>query len=236
MVWFVVVQLLSCVRLLVTPGTAAHQASLGFAISRVCSNSCPVTRWCHPTISSSVAPFSSCLQSFLASGYFPMSRLFTSGSQRIGASASALVLPMNSQSWFPLGLTGLISLQSKGLSRVFSSTPVWKHQWLLWGEVIFGKIKMQPPLGVHTWDGVTQSSVWKHDVWVCWGCSNVISYIIWLNQQIFISSHSGNWEVQDQFGLANLVSGKSSLPTLQTATFSPCPQMTAFCCHFLEGH
>ena len=85
----------------------------------VCWNSCPLGWWCHPTISSSAVPFSSCLQSFPASGSFPMSQLFASGGQSIGASASALVLPMNIQDWFPLGLTGLISLQSKGLSRVF---------------------------------------------------------------------------------------------------------------------
>ena len=90
---------------------------------RVCSNSCPSSRWCHPTISSSVVPFS-CAQSFPASGSFPMSWLFPSGSQSIGASASALVLPMNIQGWFPFGLNGLIFLQSKGLSRVFSSTTV----------------------------------------------------------------------------------------------------------------
>ena len=83
--------------------------------------------WCHPTILSSVPHFFSCLQSFPASGSFPVSRLFTSGGQTIGASASAL--PMNIQGWFPLGLTGFISLQSKGLSRVFSSTTIWKHQF-----------------------------------------------------------------------------------------------------------
>ena len=82
-----------------------------------CSNSCPLSRWCHETISSSVFSFSSCLQSFPASGSFPVSWLFTSGADSIGASASASTLPMNVQDWFPLGLTGLISLQSKGLSR-----------------------------------------------------------------------------------------------------------------------
>ena len=91
----------------------------------VCSNSSPLSRWCHPTISSSVVPFSSCLQCFPASGSFPVSWLFASGGQSIGASAS--VLPKNIQNWFPLGLTGLISLQSKGVSRVFFSTTVWKH-------------------------------------------------------------------------------------------------------------
>ena len=97
--------------------------------SGVCSNSCPLSRWCHPTISSSVTPFFSCLQSFPASGSFPMSWLFASGSQSIGASALALVLPMNIQVWFPWELTGLISLQSKGLSILFSSTTIWKHQY-----------------------------------------------------------------------------------------------------------
>ena len=91
-----------------------------------CSNLFPLSRWCHPTISSSVIPFSS-LQSFPASGSFPMSQFFASGGQSIGASSSASVLPMNIHSWFPLGLTGLISLWSKGLSRVFSSTTVQKH-------------------------------------------------------------------------------------------------------------
>ena len=86
---------------------------------RAYSNSWPLSQWCHPTISSSVVPFSSCLQSFPASGSFPMSQFFASGGQSIGVSASALVFSMN---WFPLGLTGWISLQSKGLSRVFNTT------------------------------------------------------------------------------------------------------------------
>ena len=94
-----------------------------------CSNSCPLNQWCHPTISSSVVPFSSCLQSFPASGSFQMSQLFTSGGQNIGVSASASVLPMNTQDWSALGWTGWISLQSKGLSRVFSNTTVQKHQF-----------------------------------------------------------------------------------------------------------
>ena len=91
---------------------------------RACSNSSPLIRWCHPTISSSVAPFSCCLQSFTASGSFPVSRLFTSGGRSNGASALALVPPMNIQDWFPLILTDLISLQSKGLLRVFYNTTV----------------------------------------------------------------------------------------------------------------
>ena len=94
-----------------------------------CSNSCPLTQWCHPNILSSVVPFSSYLQSFPARGSFLISQLFTSGGQSIGPSASASVLPISIQDWFPLGLTGLISLQSKGLSRVFSTTTVQKHQF-----------------------------------------------------------------------------------------------------------
>ena len=110
----------------------------------VCSDSGPLSQWCHPTISSSVTPFSSCLQSFPAPGSFPMSWLFTSGGQCIGASTSASVLPINIQGWFPFGLTSLILL-SKALSRVFSSTTVQKHQF-------FGA---QPSLWsnshIHTW-------------------------------------------------------------------------------------
>ena len=97
--------------------------------SRVYSNSCPLRQWCHPTISSSVISFSSCPQSFLASGAFPMSQLFASGGQSIVVSASTSTLPINIQDWFPLGWTGWISLQSKGLSRVFSNTTVQKHQF-----------------------------------------------------------------------------------------------------------
>ena len=107
---------------------------------RVCSNSCSLSQWCHPTISSSVSPFSSCPQSFPASGFFPVSQLFTSGGQSIGASVSASVLPMSIQGWFPLGLTNLISLQFKKLSRVFSNTTVWRHQFfafsLLYGPTL----------------------------------------------------------------------------------------------------
>ena len=96
---------------------------------RGCSNSCPANWWCHPTISSSVVPFSSCLQSFPASGSYQMSQFFATGGQSIAVSISASVLPVNIQEWFPLGLTDLISLQSKGLSRVFSNTTVRKHQF-----------------------------------------------------------------------------------------------------------
>ena len=92
-------------------------------------NSCPSSQWCHPTILSSVVPFSSCFQSFPASGSFPMSQFFTLGGQRIGVSALASVLPMNTQNWSLLGWTICISLQSKGLSRVFSNTTLQKHQF-----------------------------------------------------------------------------------------------------------
>ena len=122
-VQFSSVQSLSHVRLFATPWITAHQASLSI------TNSCSSSRWCHPAISSSVVPFSSCPQSLPASASFPMSQLFTWGGQSIGVSASASVLPMNTQDWSPLGWTGWISLQSKGLSRVFSNTTVQKHQF-----------------------------------------------------------------------------------------------------------
>ena len=135
----VVIQLLSCLSLSVTHGLQHARLSCPSLCPRVCSDSCPLSRWCHPTISSSVIPFSFHLQSFLASGSFPMSQLFISGDQSIGISASASVLPMNIQSWFSLELTGLISLQSKDLSRAFPSTAIWKHQF-------FGS---QPPTSLY---------------------------------------------------------------------------------------
>ena len=110
-----------------------------------CSNSCSSSQWSNPTISSSVIPFSSCLQSFPASGSFPMSQFFASGGQNIGVSASASVFPMNIQAWSPLGWTGWISLQSKGLSRVFSNTTVQKHQF-------FGtQFSLWPNSHIHIW-------------------------------------------------------------------------------------
>ena len=111
------------------------------------SNLCPLSRWCHPTISSSVVPFSSCLQYFPASGSFQMSQFFASGGQNIGVSASASVLPLNIQDWFPLGWTGWISLQSKGLSRVFSNTTVQKHQFFSAQLFFFFKSNSH----IHTW-------------------------------------------------------------------------------------
>ena len=120
------VQSLSRVRLSATPWTAALQASL--SITNSYPNPCPLSWWCHPTISSSIIPFSSCPQSFPASGSFQMSQLFEWGGQSIGVSASTSVLPVNTQDW-SLGWTGWISLQSEGLSRVFSNTTVKKHQF-----------------------------------------------------------------------------------------------------------
>ena len=112
---------------------------------KVCSNSCPLSQWSHPTISFSVTFFSSCPQSFPASGSFPISWLFATVGQSIGASASGSVLPMNIQDWFPLGLTVLISLLPKGLSRVFSNTPIQKHQF-------FGtQLSLQSSPHIHTW-------------------------------------------------------------------------------------
>ena len=113
---------LSGVQLFGVPWTAARQASLSFLSPGVCSNSCPSSQWCYPTISFSVVPFSH-LQSFSASGSFPRSQFCASSGQSIGASASASVLPMNIQNWFPLGWTGLISLLSKELSKESSSAP-----------------------------------------------------------------------------------------------------------------
>ena len=123
------VQSLSCVRLL-RPHESQHtRPPCPSPTPGVHPNPCPLSWWCHPTISSSLFPFSSCPQSFPASGPFHMSQLFTSGGQSIGASASTSVLPMNTQDWSPLGWTGWISLQSKRLSRVFSNTTVQKHQF-----------------------------------------------------------------------------------------------------------
>ena len=135
---------LSCVQLFATSWTTARQPPCPSPTPRVYSNSYPLSWWWHPTISSSVVPFS-CPQSFLASGSFPMSQFFASGGQIIGVSASASVFPMNIQDWFPLGWTGWISLQSKGLSRVFSNTTVPKHQF-------FGtQLSLESNSHIHTW-------------------------------------------------------------------------------------
>ena len=127
---FSLVQSLSCVQLFATYGLQHARLPGPSQTARVCSNSCPSSWWCHPTISSSAVPFSSCLQSFAVLWSFPMSQFLASCGQSIGVSASASVLPMNIQGRFPLGLTDLISFQSKGLSRIFSSTTIWKHQFV----------------------------------------------------------------------------------------------------------
>ena len=123
------VQLLSRVNILQCHELQHTRPPCPSSTAGVHPNPCPLSRWCHPTISSSGIPFISCPQSFPESGYFQMSKLFASGGQSIGVSASASVFPMNTQDWSPLGWTGWTSLQSKGLSRVFSSTTVPKHQF-----------------------------------------------------------------------------------------------------------
>ena len=139
------VQSLSRVWLFATPWITAHQAPCPSPTPRVHSNSCPLSWWCHPTIPSSVISFSSCLQSCPASGSFQMSLLFASGGQSIGVSASASVPPMNTQDWSHLEWTGWISLQSKGLSRVFPNTTVQKHQF-------FGaQLSLSSNSHMHTW-------------------------------------------------------------------------------------
>ena len=136
------IQLLSHVWPFVTPWNTACQASLSFTICwsllKFMSNLMSMTssQWCHPSVSSSVVPFSSCLQSFPASGSFPMSQFFTSGGQSIGISASASTLPMHIQNWVPLGLTGLMSLQAKELSRIYSQHHSLKVS-ILWLSALF---------------------------------------------------------------------------------------------------
>ena len=140
-----VIQSLSRVWLFVIPWTAAHQASLSITNSFSLLRRMSLSQWCHTTIWSSVIPFSSCLQSFPTSGSFQTSQFFTSGGQSIGVSASTSVFPMNTQDWSPLGWTGWISLQSKGLSRVFSNTTVQKHQF-------FGaQLSLESNSHIHTW-------------------------------------------------------------------------------------
>ena len=137
------VQVFSCVPLFATPGTAAHWASLPITNSRSLLKL--MSQWCCPTISFSVVPFFSFLQSFPASGSFPMSQFFTSGGQSIGAPASASILPMNIQDWFPLGWTGWISLQSKGLLRIFFNNTVQKHQ------LFSTQLSLYSNFHIHTW-------------------------------------------------------------------------------------
>ena len=143
--WLDSVQLLSRVWLFVTPWTAAHQASLSITNSQSLLKLMFIESWYHPTITSSVVPFSSHLRYFLASGSFQMSQFFASDGQSIGVSASTSVLQMNIQDWFPLELTGLISLQSRGLSRVFSNTTVQKHQFFE------AELSLWSNPHIHTW-------------------------------------------------------------------------------------
>ena len=147
-VQFSSVQSLSRVRLFATPWIAARQASLSITISQSSLRLMSITHlcpWCHPTISSSVTPFSSCPQFLPASESFPMSQLFTCGGQSIGVSALASFLPKNTQGWSPSEWVGWISLQSKGLSRVFSNTKLQKHQF-------FGaQLSSQSNSHIHTW-------------------------------------------------------------------------------------
>jgi len=139
------VQSLSRVQLFVTPWIAARQASLSITNSRSSPKLTCIEAWCHAAISPSVVPFSSCPQSLPASESFPMSQLFAWSGQSIGVSASASVLPMNTQDWSPLGWTGWIFLQSKGLSRIFSNTTVQKYQF-------FGaQLSSQSNSHIHTW-------------------------------------------------------------------------------------
>ena len=138
------VQLLNHVWPFATLWTVAHQASLSITNSWAYSNSCPFSRWRHSTISSSVIPFSSCLQSFPASGSFQMSQFFPSGGQSIGVSALESVLPKNIQDWFLLGWTGWNSLQSKGLSRLFSNTTL-RHLFF------HSQLSLWSNFHIHTW-------------------------------------------------------------------------------------
>ena len=139
------VQSLSCVRCFATPWIAACQASLSITNSRSSPKFTPSSRWCHPAISSSVIPFSSCPQFLPASESFPMSQLFAWGGRSIGVSASASFIPKKSQGWSPSEWTGWISLQSKGLSRVFSNTTVQKHQFFS------GQPSSQSNSHIHSW-------------------------------------------------------------------------------------
>ena len=141
---FIIVQLLSHVLLFMTCGLQHARLLCPPLSPKICSNLCLLSWWCHPTISPSVAPFSFCLKSFPELGSFLASQLFTPGGQSIGDSASASDLPMNIQGWFPLELTGLISLQSKGLSRASFNTIIWKHRF-------FAPLSLWSNSHIHTW-------------------------------------------------------------------------------------
>ena len=151
-----------------TPGLQHSRLPCPSPTPGACSNLCPLSRWCHPTISSSVIPFPSCLQSFPASGFFPMSQFFTSGGQTIAVSASASVLPINIQDWFPLGWTSWISLQSKRLSRVFSNTTVQKDQFF--GAQLYGHCTT-PMISLHfTQTFVNSPFVKPSSNYLVWAC------------------------------------------------------------------
>ena len=181
-----------CVRLFETPWTAAQQASLSSPSPRACSNSCPLSHWYHPTISSSVVPFSSGLQSFPASRSFPMTQLFASGGQSIRLSTSASGFPMNIQDWFPLGLTSSISLLSKWLSRVFSITEasILQHSAFLWSNshMLFNMLSwfviLCPPKSNHYIYIYTHTHVYVY-VYICnwitllytWNYQNIINRV-----------------------------------------------------------
>ena len=139
------IQSLSHVQLFATPWMQHARPPCPSPNPGVHPNPCPSNWWCHPTISSSVIPFSSCPQSFPASGSFQMNQLFSSGGQSIGVSVSTSVLPMNTQDWSPLGWTGWISLQSKGLSTVFSNTTVQKYQFFS------AQLSSQSNSHIYTW-------------------------------------------------------------------------------------
>ena len=172
---------------------------------RACSNSCASSLWCHPTISSSVVPFSSRLQSFPASGSFPVSQFFASGGQSIGVSASSSVLPRNIQDWSPLGWTGWISLQTKGLSRVFSNTTVQKHQFF----------SIQPSLWsnshIHTW--LLEKALTIQT-------AHIVNYVTWPFSLAIVP-----WWVLASCHLAALL-----FPSGFTSTI----QITNFTCSYLE--
>ena len=159
--------------------------------TRVCSNSCPFSQWCHPTISSSVVPFSSRLQSFPAARSFPVSQLFASGGQSIGASGSTSVLPMNIQDWFPLGLTGLISLLSKRLARIFSSTS--SKASILWLSAFF-TVQLSHPY-IHNY--------WKKNIVLTrWA---FVSEVISLLFNAFYVCHSFSFNEQLSFNFMTAV-------------------------------
>ena len=164
------------------------------SIPGACSNSCPLSWWYHPTISSSVVPFSFCPQSFPASGSFPMSKFFAPCGQSIGASASASVLPMNIQDWFPLGWNGWISLQSKGLSRIFSNTTVQKHQFFsaqfsLWSN---SHIHGEGNDNSHQYSCLENPVDWRAWWAAFYGVAQIRTWLKWFSMHACIGEGNGN--------------------------------------------